>query len=100
MNTFYLSMALVLLLTIVTGLYRILRGPTAADRMLAAMLFGTCGVAMMLLLAKGLNQPVIEDIALIYGLLGVLSVVAFVQRAWTGAADEQTSQSGGVVDDD
>jgi len=93
-------MALILLLTIVTGLYRILRGPTAADRMLAAQLFGTCGVAMMLLLAKGLNQPVIEDIALIYGLLGVLSVVAFVQRAWSGAAKEQPSVSWGVADDD
>ncbi|MDH3349490.1 MAG: monovalent cation/H+ antiporter complex subunit F [Desulfobulbaceae bacterium] len=100
MSTFYLSMALILLLSIVTGLYRILRGPTAADRMLAAQLFGTCGVAMMLLLAKGLNQPVIEDIALVYGLLGVLSVVAFVQRAWSSTVDEQIPESGGGADDD
>lgn len=88
MNIFYLSMALIILITIITGLYRILRGPTAADRMLAAQLFGTCGVAIMLLLAKGLNEPVIEDIALIYGLLGVLSTVAFVQRAWRDGLDE------------
>ena len=84
MDTFYQIMALILLLCIITGLYRILRGPTAADRMLAAQLFGTCGVAMMLLLAKGLGQPVIEEIALVYGLLGVLAIVAFVQRAWFG----------------
>ena len=88
MNIFYLSMALIILITVITGLYRILRGPTGADRMLAAQLFGTCGVAIMLLLAKGLNEPVIEDIALIYGLLGVLSTVAFVQRAWRDGLDE------------
>ena len=36
MNAFYLGMALFLLLTLVAGLWRVLRGPTPADRMLAA----------------------------------------------------------------
>lgn len=38
------------------GLVRIARGPTPADRMLAAQLFGTTGVAVLLLLAQGLEN--------------------------------------------
>ncbi len=40
----YSVMALFLLLTLMAGLWRVLRGPTAADRMLAAQLFGTTAV--------------------------------------------------------
>ena len=90
MSTLYVSMALFLLLTIVAGLVRIMWGPTAADRMMAAQLFGTCGVAILLLLAKGFDLPVIEDVALVFALLSALSTVAFVRRAWTGI-DEKRS---------
>lgn len=83
MTTLYISIALLLLLTIVAGLVRIMRGPTAADRMMAAQLFGTCGVAILLLLAKGFDHSVIEDVALVFALLAALSTVAFVRRAWT-----------------
>lgn len=40
----YSVMALFLLLTLMAGLWRVLRGPIAADRMLAAQLFGTTAV--------------------------------------------------------
>ena len=51
MSWLYSTVALFLLFAIVAGLLRILRGPTAADSMLAAQLFGTCGVAILLLLS-------------------------------------------------
>jgi len=51
METLYLGMALFLLLTLVVGMWRVLRGPTLADRMLAGQLFGTTAVACLLLLA-------------------------------------------------
>ena len=82
MMNFYVCVALLLLVTIVIGLLRVLWGPTAADRMMAAQLFGTCGVAILLLLARGLEQMIIEDVALVFALLGALSTVAFVRRAW------------------
>lgn len=82
MTSFYVGVALVLLLTIIIGLLRVLWGPTAADRMMAAQLFSTCGVAILLLLARGLGKLIIEDVALIFALLGALSTVAFVRRAW------------------
>ena len=83
---FYVGIALVLLVTIIIGLLRVLWGPTAADRMMAAQLFGTCGVAILLLLARGLEQLIIEDVALVFALLGALSTVAFVRRAWKADA--------------
>ena len=52
MQGLYAALALFLLLNRGAGMWRVLRGPTAADRMLAAQLFGTTAVAILLLLAK------------------------------------------------
>lgn len=75
-----LLLAGVLLLNLVAGLWRIWRGPAPVDRMMAAQLFGTTGVAVLLLLAEGQQLPALRDGALIFALLGVLAVVAFVRR--------------------
>ena len=82
MPDFFLAMAILLLLTIVIGLVRVLKGPTPADRMLAAQLFGTTGVAILLLLAEAMGLPALRDVALIFILLGALATVAFVKRFW------------------
>lgn len=82
MPDFFLATAIFLLLTIVVGLVRVLQGPTPADRMLAAQLFGTTGVAILLLLAEAMGLPALRDVALIFILLGALATVAFVKRFW------------------
>ncbi len=82
MDALYLGMALFLLLTLVAGLWRVLRGPTAADRMLAAQLFGTTAVACVLLLSQAFDQPPLRDVALVFALLAAVTAVAFVRRAW------------------
>ncbi len=87
MDVLYLGMALFLLLTLVAGLWRVLRGPTAADRMLAAQLFGTTAVACTLLLAQAFDQPSLRDVALVFALLAAVTAVAFVQRAWVAQDD-------------
>jgi multicomponent Na+:H+ antiporter subunit F len=85
MQGLLLIAAIVLLLTILAGLWRVVRGPSAADRMLAAQLFGTTGVGILLLLAEAWQQPALRDVALIFALLAVLAVVAFVRlRRETG----------------
>ncbi len=86
MTELTLSLAFFLLANILLGLLRVLRGPTPADRMLAAQLFGTTGVAILLLLAQGLAAPALRDVALVFALLAALAVVAFVRRAWRGPA--------------
>jgi multicomponent Na+:H+ antiporter subunit F len=79
MTSFYYFFALFLLLTLVGGLARILRGPTRSDRMLAAQLFGTTGVAILLALAEATGRPALRDVALVFALLAVVNAVVFVR---------------------
>ena len=88
MEMLYLAVAVFLMLNIAAGLLRILRGPTAADRMLAAQLFGTTGVAILLLLAEAQGLPPLRDVALVFALLAALATVAFVKRVWYRDSDE------------
>ena len=82
MSWMHTIFALILLPVVATGMFRILRGPTAADRMMTAQLFGTCGVAILLLLSAGMNAPVLLDIALVFALLAALATITFVRRTW------------------
>lgn len=82
MQILYLSLALFLLLNLGAGMWRVMRGPTSADRMLAAQLFGTTAVAMLLLLAQAYSNAALRDVALVFALLAAVTAVAFVRRAW------------------
>ena len=82
MQTLYFALALFLLLNLGAGMWRVLRGPTAADRMLAAQLFGTTAVAVLLLLAESSAIAALRDVALLFALLAAVTAVAFVRRAW------------------
>ncbi len=82
MQVIYLSLVLFLLLNLAAGMWRVLRGPTAADRMLAAQLFGTTAVAVLLLLAQAGDAAALRDVALVFALLAAVTAVAFVRRAW------------------
>lgn len=91
MQSIYLGLALFLLLNLGAGMWRILRGPTAADRMLAAQLFGTTAVAMLLLLAQTYDNAALRDVALVFALLAAVTAVAFVRRAWPEQDTENDS---------
>jgi len=78
--------ALFLLLNLVVGLGRVWLGPTPADRMLAAQLFGTTGVAILSVLAEATHQPALRDVALALALLAAMATVVFVRRVWTTPA--------------
>ncbi len=82
MKLILVGIASALLLSIIVGLSRVERGPTPADRMLAAQLFGTTGVAILLLLAEAMETPALRDVALVFALLAAMAAVAFVKRAW------------------
>jgi len=87
-NDVYTVLACFVLLNVLAGLVRVLRGPTVPDRMLAAQLFGTGGVAILILLANGMDMPALLDVALVFALLAAVSAVAFVVRFWTSSSDE------------
>jgi multicomponent Na+:H+ antiporter subunit F len=74
----YAAAGLVLAMTVL-GLVRILCGPGNADRMAAAQLIGTCGVAILVLLATASKFQPIVDVALLLALLAAFASVAFVR---------------------
>lgn len=85
-------LALFLLVNLLAALIRAARGPTSADRMLAALLFGTTGVGALLLMAHAgaaVAMPLV-DTALVLALLAAIAGVAFARRAWrtTGRDDD------------
>ena len=82
MTAFYLSAAVVLLLTMILGLAHVFRQPGRSDSLLAALLFGSTGVPLVLVLGKGLGLPRALDIALVFALLAAVLGVAFVRRGW------------------
>lgn len=93
MTIFYLFVALVLLVSLCGGMYRVLRGPTPADRMLAGQLFGTVAVAVLALIAQATAAPGLVDVALVFALLAGVTVVAFVRLAWPASGDSDESAS-------
>ncbi|WP_239251070.1 monovalent cation/H+ antiporter complex subunit F [Candidatus Nitrotoga sp. M5] len=82
MTDLYLILAAFLLLNLLMALWRIARGPTPADRLLASLLFGTGGVAVLLLLAYAEGGQTLVDAALVFTLLAVITGAAFVRRVW------------------
>ncbi|OYX28042.1 MAG: pH regulation protein F [Hydrogenophilales bacterium 32-62-9] len=82
MTHLYLILAVFLLVNLMAALWRVVRGPMPADRLLAALLFGTTGVAVLLLLAYAGGGPTLVDVALVFALLAVITGAAFVRRVW------------------
>ncbi|MQA91464.1 MAG: pH regulation protein F [Gemmatimonas sp.] len=78
MSQLFLGVALLLVLLLVGGLARVLQGPTPHDRLLAAQLFGTTAIAILLLLAESSGAAGVLDVALVLSLLAMVSVVAFI----------------------
>jgi multicomponent Na+:H+ antiporter subunit F len=87
MTEFLLVAAGFVLLMVALGLVRILRGPGDAERMMAAQLFGTGGIAALLLLGAASGQGAVVDVALTLALLAAFASIAFVKAA-LAAADE------------
>jgi multicomponent Na+:H+ antiporter subunit F len=92
MSDFLLIAAGFVLVTVALGLFRILRGPGDADRMMAGQLLGTGGVAVLLLLGTATGVDAAADVALTIALLAAFASVAFYKYA-PGATDD-----GGATD--
>ena len=71
--------AALLLLTLIIGLWRVLRGPGRVDRLLVVQLFGTSGTALLLVLAQWQGAPALRDAALVLALLAAMVSAALVQ---------------------
>jgi multicomponent Na+:H+ antiporter subunit F len=79
-SQFLFAAAAVILATVGVGLLRILRGPSNADRMMAALLLGTGGIAALLLQGTASGVPAAVDVALTVALLAAFAGIAFVTK--------------------
>ncbi len=81
------AVAVFLVLNVIVGLVRVARGPSLADRVLVAQLFGTTAVAVLLLLAADPGASALRDVALVFALFASVTVIAFVRIARAPAAN-------------
>jgi multicomponent Na+:H+ antiporter subunit F len=80
MHEVRIAVSAFLLLTVLVGLIRVARGPTLADRILVAQLFGTTGVAVLLLLSADPGMASLRNVALVFAILAPITVVALVRQ--------------------
>ncbi len=90
---FLLAAAVFVLAMVALGLVRILRGPEEADRMMATQLFGTGGIAALLLLGVATQAKAVLDVALTLALLAAFASVAFARSASSSKGDDPKETS-------
>jgi multicomponent Na+:H+ antiporter subunit F len=69
-----------LLASIAAGTGVAVRADEPATLLVAAMMFGTAGTAVLLVLAEPLDQPALRDAALVLVALATLVVLVYVHR--------------------
>ena len=79
MAEFLVGAAAFILGMVALGLLRILRGPGNADRIMAAQLLGTGGIAAALLLGAATGEAATVDVALTLALLAAFAAFALVK---------------------
>jgi multicomponent Na+:H+ antiporter subunit F len=88
-DQYFVTLAFVLLITMLAALARIIRGPKPADRMLGVQLSGTTTVAVLLALAEAAASDALRNVALVFVLLSLLVLIAFVERTPPGSVAEE-----------
>ena len=79
MPEFLLGACIFILALVALGLVLVLRGPGDPDRMMAAQLSGTGGIAAVLLLGAATGEDAAVDVALTLALLAAFASFAFVK---------------------
>ena len=80
MTEFFTGALGFILVMLALGLVRVLRGPNDADRMMAAQVIGTGGIAALLLLGAVTDLPAAVDVALTIALLAAFASIAMVKK--------------------
>ena len=82
MSTFFLTCALMILVAVGLSLYRVVRGPTILDRIIAVNVIGTKTIAVIVL--TGFLFERVEffiDIAFLYALINFVGIIALGRMA-------------------
>lgn len=79
MTTLLSCIVCALIFVLLMGFTQIMKGASAADGMLSAQLFSTCGVAIIVLLSVIQEQSALLNVALTLALLSPITLIAFIQ---------------------
>ena len=71
----YLIVFLALILSSVMAIIRVIRGPTAPDRLVGLDTINTIVIVLMVIFGAATNQVIIIDIAIVYALLSFISTL-------------------------
>ncbi len=86
LNIFIVYLAFFLVISaLFLSLWRMFRGPTVPDRVVAADTLVVISTASLVWLASEFDNPIFLDIALVYGALAFVGVVA-IARAIEGSS--------------
>jgi multicomponent Na+:H+ antiporter subunit F len=77
------ALAISAALTLVAG-YRVIRGPTTPDRVVALDTIGTNVVAIAVLVALSTGEAVFIDVSLVLAIIGFISTVAVARYVTEG----------------
>jgi multicomponent Na+:H+ antiporter subunit F len=92
MTEFLLGATAFVLLAVAVGLVFILRGPGDVDRMMSAQLFGTGGIAALLLLGAASDIGAVVDVALILSVLAGFAAIALVKAGAPSAREQADAE--------
>ncbi len=67
---------IIIMVAIGLGIYRLVKGPTVVDRVIALDLLTLIAIALITMIALVTSRFIYVDVALVYGLLSFLSVLA------------------------
>ena len=71
----YLIVLIVLLLSIVLAIIRVIRGPTAPDRVVGLDTINTIVISGMVIFGAAFNEVIYIDVAIVYALLSFISTL-------------------------
>ena len=75
------------------ALFKAIKGPTVADRLVAVNMIGTQTIIIIGILAVKLNEAWLTDIAVIYALISFVAIVVFT-KVYIGEYREKNQEKG------
>ncbi len=78
---------IVVIFAIMITLYRLIKGPTIYDRVLAGNAIGTKAVVILVLIGFAYGRPHFLDLAVVYTLINFIATIAFLKYREMGRLD-------------
>jgi multicomponent Na+:H+ antiporter subunit F len=87
MHDFLIVASAFVLALMAVGLFVVLRGPGNTERMMAAQLVGTDGIAALLMVSTATGAAAAADLALTLALFATFASIAFVKKGTPRSPD-------------